>query len=63
MHANHMHILLKTERKRGTVSYSEIFFCYTLCPITMIPDIFCCNSMHHWVLIIFGRNVSQKVDN
>ena len=34
------------------------------CTIKRIPDIFSNNSsMHIWILIIFGRNVSQKVGN
>jgi len=37
---------------------------YTPCTIKRIPDIFTYNSsMHIWILIICGRNVSQKVGN
>ena len=37
---------------------------YTLCLIKRIPNIFSCiSSMHSWILIIFGRNISQKAGN
>jgi len=55
-------------QRNYTVLYTEIHIdaqhITTLCLIKKIPNIFSCNSgMHSWILIIFGRNILQKVGN
>ena len=59
-----VYLCSSSELRQGKASCINVFFYNIRCVSKRTPGIFSCNlSKYRWILLHFGRNVSQKVDN